>query len=203
VPTSAGVRQGDVISPLLFNLVVDAILRHTDHLKPELQEWVQKIFYADDGRTGGEDPDEVQEVQDVIDDLFERVGLFVNTSKTVTMTSSQRFRPTQLNPSAVLHAQLGNPEYQHRWTAPTECLVCEKYRTVPSDGTAFTRILNDTRRTSTRLYGPQGSIVETDRTNLLPTGIPWMACPAGLLVPTQTAYRPNLRVHHCCAFTGS
>jgi hypothetical protein len=33
---------------------------------------------------GREDPDVVQEVQDVIDDLFEQkgVGLFVNTSKT-------------------------------------------------------------------------------------------------------------------------
>jgi Reverse transcriptase (RNA-dependent DNA polymerase) len=128
VPISAGVRQGDVISPMLFNLVVDAILRQTDHLKPDLRERVQKIFYADNGRTGGKDADadEVQEVQDVVDDLFERVGLFVNTGKTVTMTSAQQFRPTQLNQSAVLRAQLGRPEYQQRWTAPTECPVCEK-----------------------------------------------------------------------------
>jgi hypothetical protein len=49
---------------------------------------VQKIFYADNGRIGGEDATEVQEVQDVIDNLFERVSLFVNTSKMVTMTNS-------------------------------------------------------------------------------------------------------------------
>jgi hypothetical protein len=126
VPIGAGVRQGDVISPLLFNLVVDAILRLTDRLKPHLRERVQKVFYADDGRTGGEDATEVQEVQDVIDDLFERVGLFVNTSKTVSMTNALRFRPTQLNPAAVLRAQLGRPEYQQRWIAPTECPVCAK-----------------------------------------------------------------------------
>jgi exonuclease III len=126
VPIGAGVRQGDVISPLLFNLVVDAILRLTDRLKPHLRERVQKVFYADDGRTGGEDATEVQEVQDVIDDLFERVGLFVNTSKTVSMTNALRFRPTQLHPAAVLRAQLGRPEYQKRWLAPTECPVCEK-----------------------------------------------------------------------------
>jgi hypothetical protein len=59
---------------MLFNLVVDVILWHTDHLKPELRERVQKFFYANEGRTGGEDPDVVQEVQDVIDDLFEQNG---------------------------------------------------------------------------------------------------------------------------------
>jgi hypothetical protein len=68
----------------------------------------------------------VQEVQDVIDDLFEQVSLFVNNSKTVTMTNSLWFQPTQLNPAAVLRAQLGQPEYQHRWIAPTECPVCAK-----------------------------------------------------------------------------
>jgi Reverse transcriptase (RNA-dependent DNA polymerase) len=107
VPISAGVQQGNVISPMLFNLVVDAILWQTDHLMPDLQERVQKIFYANDGRTGGEDADEVQEVQDVVDNLFECIGLFVNTGKTVTMTSAQQFRPTQLNQAAVLRAQLG------------------------------------------------------------------------------------------------
>jgi Reverse transcriptase (RNA-dependent DNA polymerase) len=178
VPISAGVCQGNAISPMLFNLVVDAILRHMDHLKPELREWVQKIFYADNGRTGGEDPDDVQEVQDVIDDLFEQVGLFVDTSKTVTMTSAQRFRPTQLNPSTVLRAQrcqLRVPGAR-RW-----------YRTVHYDGTVSTHIQNDTRRTFTRIYGPEGSIAEIDLTNLLPTGMLWMGCLVGLYAPTQTA----------------
>jgi len=43
VPVNAGVRQGDVISPLLFNLIIDAILRLTDQTKPELRDRVQKV----------------------------------------------------------------------------------------------------------------------------------------------------------------
>ena len=126
VPIGAGVRQGDIISPMLFNMVVDAILRCVDKAKPHLANRVQKVFYADDGRTGGEDASDVQEVQDMVDELFERMGLFVNTNKTVTMTNDLRLRPTQLNRSAVLRAQLGRPEYRQRWYAPTECPICGK-----------------------------------------------------------------------------
>ena len=107
-------------------MVVDAILRCVDKAKPHLANRVQKVFYADDGRTGGEDASDVQEVQDMVDELFERMGLFVNTNKTVTMTNDLRLRPTQLNRSAVLRAQLGRPEYRQRWYAPTECPICSK-----------------------------------------------------------------------------
>jgi Reverse transcriptase (RNA-dependent DNA polymerase) len=93
VPIGAGVRKGDVILPMLFILMVDSILQLTDQIKPELWDRVLKVFYADDGRTGNKDAMEVQEVQDVIDnlfDLFECIGVFVNTSKTITASSHQR-----------------------------------------------------------------------------------------------------------------
>jgi hypothetical protein len=109
---------------MLFNLVVNAILQLNDLLKPHPQEWVQKGFFADNGRTGGKDATEVQEIQDVIVVLFEWVRLIVNTSQTVSMTNALCFRPTQLNTAAVLHAQLGRPEYKQQWNVPTECPVC-------------------------------------------------------------------------------
>jgi Reverse transcriptase (RNA-dependent DNA polymerase) len=124
VPVKAGVRQGDVISPLLFNIVVDAILRWTDKEKPELLERVQKIFYADDGRIAGEDGDETQEVLDFVADGFERMALEVNTRKTVSMTNRLKFRNTNIAFSAKLRAQLQVPEYRERWNKEVECEVC-------------------------------------------------------------------------------
>jgi hypothetical protein len=111
---------------LLFNLVVDAILRLTDEVKPALKDSVQKIFYADDGRTAGEDPMSIQEVHDFIGDCFERVGLLVNTKKTVTMTNAIQFRSLRKNQGAVLRAQLRRPEYQKRWVEWTACPECGK-----------------------------------------------------------------------------
>jgi exonuclease III len=126
VPVCAGVRQGDVISPLLFNVVVDAILRRTDREKPDLVGRVQKIFYADDGRLGGDDAVEVQEILDFVTDSFERVGLDVNTRKTVSMTNLIQFRNLQIAFSAKLRAQLRIPEYRDRWKQMVECEVCGK-----------------------------------------------------------------------------
>jgi exonuclease III len=126
VPVNAGVRQGDVISPLLFNVVVDAILRRADREMPEMLERVQKVFYADDGRLGGEDAVEVQAVLDLVSDSFERVGLDVNTSKTVSMTNQIRFRNLQIAYSAKLRAQLRIPEFRRRWRQLVECDVCGK-----------------------------------------------------------------------------
>jgi exonuclease III len=126
VTVRAGVRQGDVISPLLFNLMVDAILRYTDREKPDLLARVQTIFYADDGRLGGEEADKVQEVMDFVADLFERMGLEVNTSKTVSMTNRLRFRQMNIAFSAKARAQLHEPAYRERWQAFTECEICGK-----------------------------------------------------------------------------
>jgi hypothetical protein len=126
VPVNAGVRQGDVISPLLFNLIVDAILRRTEREKADLVGRVQMIFYADDGRLGGEDAVEVQEVLDFVTDAFDRVGLDVNTSKTVSMTNQIRFRSLQIAYSAKLRAQLQIPQFRERWRQEVECDVCGK-----------------------------------------------------------------------------
>jgi hypothetical protein len=122
VAVNAGVRQGDVISPLLFNLIVDAILRLTYKEKPDLVKRVQKIFYANDGRLGGEDAVEVQEILDFVSDSFEQVGLDVNTNKTVSMTNQIRFCNLQIAHST----QLQLPQFRERCRQVVECEVCRK-----------------------------------------------------------------------------
>ena len=81
-----GVRQGDVISPVIFNIVVDAIIR----------EWfvcvdascltgLDAFFYANDGHLVGNNPDMLQEGLNIIVELFRRMGLEMNSNKTKAM----------------------------------------------------------------------------------------------------------------------
>jgi hypothetical protein len=82
-PAWRGIRQGDIISPIVFNIIVDAVVR----------EWyfqmgdntTQTFFYADDGRLAGTDPVAVQKGLTLLVELFERMNLHLNTDKTKVM----------------------------------------------------------------------------------------------------------------------
>ena len=92
--TSRGVRQGDIISPTVFNIVTDAVVNFceatfkTAHPNKEVPKI---IFYADDGVISGDDASLVQYMLDIYTDAFLRVGLKMNVEKTkaMTMTGSQ------------------------------------------------------------------------------------------------------------------
>jgi hypothetical protein len=83
-----GVRQGDVISPVIFNIVVDAVVR----------EWYARVdvahltglsifFYADDGHMACTTGDAIalQQGLDIIIELFQCMGLEMNDEKTKAM----------------------------------------------------------------------------------------------------------------------
>ena len=86
-----GVTQGGALSPKVFNLMVDAIVR----------EWITQLeergvdmedirnlvacFYADDGLVAARDADTLQKAFDILTGLFDRVGLRTNTTKTEVM----------------------------------------------------------------------------------------------------------------------
>jgi hypothetical protein len=77
------VRCGDIDSPIIFNIVVDAIIRDiaasVDHII------LLQIFYADDGAICDTDPARVQSLADAFQERFERVGLEMNDIKTKAM----------------------------------------------------------------------------------------------------------------------
>jgi len=87
---SRGVRQGDILSPMIFNIIADAVIRDTearanigrDLGRPDI--WSQ--FYADDGLLISEDPVRLQHMLDLYTDGFARVGLKMNAEKTKAMT---------------------------------------------------------------------------------------------------------------------
>jgi hypothetical protein len=92
-----GVTQGGPLSSLIFNVVVDAVVR----------EWLRRTldndaardgllmvqiatrmvsFYVDDGVLSARDPVWLQSAFDVLITLFEQVGRKTNTTKTQVMT---------------------------------------------------------------------------------------------------------------------
>ena len=90
-----GVTQGGPLSPRIFNLMVDAIIR----------EWLQQImsaevarvgigeevrlllacFYADNGLIASRDPDFLQQAFDILMGLFDRFSLGTNVEKMAIM----------------------------------------------------------------------------------------------------------------------
>ena len=88
-----GVTQGDPLSPTIFNVVVDAFVRHwLEGLKTAKEEKGAKVwghfsavFYVDDGMVGASDPEWLQGAFSALLAIFDRVGLRTNVDKTVSM----------------------------------------------------------------------------------------------------------------------
>ena len=81
-----GVRQGDILSPMIFNIVADAVIRESEvqisESRGRQRRTVDALFYADDGALMGEDAMEVQSSLDIYTKTFSRVGLKMNAEKT-------------------------------------------------------------------------------------------------------------------------
>ena len=86
---ATGVRQGDVLSPLLFNILLDFILRKNDTIECGI-EWtggkrLRDLDYADDICLLASDIEEMQMMVDTIVMEGEKIGLKINTAKTEVM----------------------------------------------------------------------------------------------------------------------
>jgi hypothetical protein len=93
---SRGVTQGGPLSAKLFNILVDAVVREWfwqsqesgEYKEDELSEMMTMlfaIFYVNDAYLASWDAGSLQHALDILVNLFERVGLQMNTSKTQTM----------------------------------------------------------------------------------------------------------------------
>ena len=74
-----GVTQGDIISPILFNILIDSVVRKVERQIDE-NEFINlrtfSIFYADDGAISGTCSSKVQQITTDLDEFFEKFGLF-------------------------------------------------------------------------------------------------------------------------------
>ena len=87
--------HGDPLSPTIFNLVVDTVVRNwVNRLVDKSEEKGEMgregrhqsaVFYADDGMFISSDPAWLQEAFNALVSIFYRVGLLTNVKKTFSM----------------------------------------------------------------------------------------------------------------------
>ena len=94
IHSARGIWQGDILSPLFLNIIVDCVLRQW-HC--QVQPSVVSRFYADDGRIAASHQDFVQHALEVILGLFTQVGLFPNVKKTKAMVSTGLHCPDSMS----------------------------------------------------------------------------------------------------------
>jgi hypothetical protein len=83
---SRGVKQGDITSPMIFNIVEDAVIREYEFLMGPRAETTFAQFYANDGMLHGHIHEDVQFGVDVLTEVFARMGLKMNAAKTKQMS---------------------------------------------------------------------------------------------------------------------
>ena len=121
-----GVRQGDGLSPIIFNIVEDAVIRAwMNETEPETRAELDVTFYADDGRLGSVFADRLQLALDSITTMFERVGLRMNADKTKFMVTVGSRPYGNLSDEAYHRMMLGEgPSYAERQKQRVTCSYC-------------------------------------------------------------------------------
>ena len=129
------VTQGNPLSPTIFNVVVDEVVRHWVILAVEEAEtrgeWGREgrhqaaLFYADNVMVASSDPRWLQWAFTTLVGLFERMGLKTNTGKTVSMTCRPCPAVGNRSEAAYRHTMTGEgPTYLERKWERVECRDC-------------------------------------------------------------------------------
>ena len=125
-----GVTQGGPLSPTIFNLMVDAIVREwerqlvTGGLGLDNMQQLFACFYADDDLLVAWDPKHLQLAFDLLTNLLDKVGLKTNTTKTKAMT----FLPGGIRKDLLDEAYLARMNREARKAAATRKVRCEPYQ---------------------------------------------------------------------------
>jgi hypothetical protein len=119
---SRGVRQGDIMSPTIFNVICDAVINYCEQKFVELYpncKIPKSMFYADDGVITGSNVEDVQNLLDIYTDAFERVGLKMNVAKTKAMIMEGRKNIT------CIRGGKDEPSYAERMNEMIICSRCD------------------------------------------------------------------------------
>jgi exonuclease III len=124
-----GVRQGDIVSPTIFNIVADAVIRAAEaqsNQRHGKMEQSDTIFYADDGLLVGDSWEGVQGKMDAYTEMFARVGLQMNASKTkaMIMTGGRFIGKQSAQAMDYRHGKTGSISHRERSLQQVICPLC-------------------------------------------------------------------------------
>ena len=134
VTASRGTTQGGLVSPMLFNMVVDNFIRTWQAMTLEDQRVAHdglgetvgqclELFYADDGMVGSRDSDWLQNAMNALVGLFRRYVLAANVTKSHTMTcQTGALRAGMSEESMALKCTGAADSYQMRLQRRIPCL---------------------------------------------------------------------------------
>lgn len=87
------VTQGNIVSPLIFNMVVDCILKAWKLEFAGMAAQVDAMFYADNSELLSESTTALQAALEHFSDYFANVGLWMNVDKTKLLVLDPRSNP--------------------------------------------------------------------------------------------------------------
>ena len=102
-PVNSGVCQGCILSPMLFLITIDWVMRQTTSDKARGLQWalfshLEDLDFADDLAVLSLRPDHLQEKTDRLEKFSWQTGLNINTTKTkVMLVNSSRTPPITVN----------------------------------------------------------------------------------------------------------
>jgi hypothetical protein len=125
-----GCTQGDPVAPTIFNIVEDAVLRYW-YERLELDQLLTSaldataLFYADDGQVAGFHLPHFSAAFKILCELFSRVGLELNATKTVSMVCGPKHLGTHISSPAQKRRVSGEGEsYRERQRRKVQCPHC-------------------------------------------------------------------------------
>jgi CRISPR/Cas system CSM-associated protein Csm2 small subunit len=108
-PIQTGVRQGDVASPLLFNIVIDAIMRETFEnrrgVQYDVNNFLTDLMFADDSAIFADTDAEATDILYHIARIAQSYGLRINADKTKVMTTDGSQAIVHLDGVQIEHVQ--------------------------------------------------------------------------------------------------
>jgi hypothetical protein len=199
-----GVTQGDPMSPTIFNIVVDAVVRQwlsqvcndavaMNGLDYEVGEKCV-LFYADDGLVAAMDKGWVQESFDTLINLFERVGLRTNTQKTKAMICTPGHISGRQSDYVYERRMTGSGDnFQARQRRRVTCSICKA--SLAHSSIATHRRVQHGETTMSGLYEPAPAVgLPAEYRVSFPKTVSKIDCPIEGC-PGRATSRANLRVH--------
>jgi Reverse transcriptase (RNA-dependent DNA polymerase) len=193
IRSERGVTQGDPLSPIIFNVVVDAVVRHIRASFPPGTLW--GLFYADDGWLASHNPTILQEALNLITELFQRMGLRMNATKTKSMNSHPGSELHYISTPAFSRRMLGNGStYSATQRRLVSCPICE---TTLQQRNLRQHLISQHQVFERPAKRPKSLVPSQQAPNTYSVSMPpraWVACP----VPNcagRAGTRDSMRVH--------